>query len=258
MKNQVITIENYNSISTITEAARLDILSRYKVDKFDNYANVRFLIAGTEAIKKYLDETGTQISDRHEIRVKEGARVNVLPYIGVSWYFDARTNKGGWTQAFVNVFSMIEVNGVLMLGGWSNKGMFSFQLLNGGIRCNDYLPYNWEQEHPQPNKVGVLTDKKAKDWAEWLTLRNETAKAIKAERESKTADFLARVRKASKGCKDSYISDKNGWVSRGGLKFSYQIADNGNIFQEIKIDILSDLLKGDDQLAAFENMTGRA
>lgn len=249
MNYLVINSENYADIKKITESAKVEIMQRYALDSFDNYKHLDFAIIGQKAVELFCAEYGCHVENQREAPRTDGkTRAVILPCLHPAYYFDARREEGGMTNIYgggrVDGYFLVEFDGVLFDSYiWDNKGgAVSFYLFNDSTDYRKYLPYNWEEEHPKPNRVGVLTDRKMSDWKNWLLSRKAAADAEKAKREGKTAEFLARVRAINtEGCTEYKITEKSGYFVRNGLRYSYQIDGNGYISEKIGIAYTSGL-----------------
>lgn len=243
MKYIIINSENFADIEKVQESARVEIMKRYAVDQFDNYAHGDFAVMGEKALQMFREKYGYKLDgDRDEMKTDGKTRAKFIPYISISYYYDARDGgRGGLTNIYdrQNIGLLVEFDGVLMYSyNFDRKGAArGFYLFNDQTDYNKYLPYNWENENPKPNYVGTMTDKKAAAWVEWLRARKATADSEKARREGKVSAFLEKVRgfDTSK-CKDFRISDKSGYFVRNGLRYTYEISDAGTISENIRVD----------------------
>ncbi len=95
---------------------------------------------------------------------------------------------------------------------------------------------NYRIKCPAPQKVGAITDKKMKAWADWLETRKNNYDELVNGQNLKVAKFLERVRKFDSihHSKDNRIGEDCGYLYLNNLEFSYSIL-NGYIDQRIKI-----------------------
>lgn len=255
MYYNIIKSENFADIEKIQESARVDILKRYALDQWDNYTRGDFAIIGEKTLNMFFNTYGGKVSEVDEIKTDGKTRAAVVPYISVSYYYDAREGgRGGLDiSRYIRQNFIVSFNGVLLNSYKidNKRQKWGFTLLNDNTDYNKYLPYGWEEQHPKPQSVGTLTDKKAASWLNWLQDRKAAAEAEKAKRGEKVAAFIAKVQKIdTTACKDFRIGDNSGYFVRNGLRYSYQITGSGNVSETLEVDYRI----GGSKLDAFNMM----
>lgn len=174
------------------------------------------------------------------IKTDGKTKAEIIPFITVSYYYDARYNGGGLTDihTYSNIGCLVNYNGVLLepFKLHYNKEMFAFRLFNDNTDYNTYLPYNWGKENVSPNNVGTMTDKKLDSWVNWLKNRKLAALNAKDSANNKVNNFLAKIREFDVNEFSDYkITDKSGYFVKNGLRYSYQINNAGYISEKIEL-----------------------
>lgn len=112
----------------------------------------------------------------------------------------------------------------------NNKGYQLFFV----IYTNLYNAYAKKIKFPeQPNFVNVMTPKKLKAWINYLAEIETRLEQKKLEIETKIADFKKKLRKVAPGMAD----ERNGHITKNGIRYSWNLDDNGYTNEEIEIDI---------------------
>ena len=108
-----------------------------------------------------------------------------------------------------------------------------YHIFNDCTNYSDYLPYDYETDHPQPNRVGVITDKKAEQWKNWLETRLSVYDAEKAKRKNKATAFLDELSKINKDdCTLYNVGNERGRIVKNNIEFKYTI-NNGVVSTSI-------------------------
>jgi hypothetical protein len=243
MYYNIIKSGNFADIEKIQESARVDILKRYALDQWENYTHGDFAIMGEKTLNMFFNTYGGSVAEADEIKTDGKTRAAVVPYITVSYYYDARDGgRGGLSiSKYIRQNFIVSFDGVLLDSYTidNKRQKWGFTLLNDNTDYNKYLPSSWYETHKKPQYVGTLTDKKAAAWLQWLKERKEAAEAVKTGREDKVAAFLAKVRQIdTTQCKEARIDEKRGYFVRNGLRYSYEISDGGRINEKLEIDYI--------------------
>lgn len=249
--NNIITIDNYSDIKTHVE--NLYNTALMAGECFGG----RLFIVGDEAIERFIKEyaPNARIEEARTIKTDGKTSAQLFPYIMVDIQGDSRDSAG------MVCSSCYYSKGIFIL----YKGQY-YELLrryneNTGdiVLHNDpfytealslCLPYHWVSEHRQPNNVGTITDQKLDAWIEWLDERRAAAKAIQDERRERVSALMARLAQMDPTQFDKFkVSPNEGTLVQNGLEFTYNVEEDGNIHQLIKVHYSA----GND-LDAFLNM----
>lgn len=231
----VITNKNFGDIAQAIK--RVKKQAEESEDKFHRYSSESFFIVGQSMFEWFIKEFnfqgrasawGSQQQLTNKSTIAEVKHVYFLSY-----HYDAETSNEYWDGA--TFFQGILVDGeILRATFYRNSKTASLSLLNDPRRYHERLPYQWEENHRHPNDVSVLTDKKVKDWLNWLRQRRD-AYDNNVESENKAIDlFLEKVREVAKVCSESNIGATKGRLFANGIIFSYDIS-NGYISQRLEL-----------------------
>ena len=237
MKYEIITAQNFSDIEKLSEAKKESVKKSYAVDRWQNYGSVNFAVIGEDALQMFREKYGYKLQ-RYSAPLKTDGktRAKILPYILPEYYFDARDGGRG---GIVNVRDSFEIGYFIEFDGallqYYGGKTVSFSLFNDDTDYYNYLLYGWKKEHPAPNNVGVITDRKILAWYDYLISRKEAADAEKKRRENGVNEFLNTLRAFDpSGCSSCTIGANSGRIICGGLEYSYNI-NSGRINENIHI-----------------------
>lgn len=115
----------------------------------------------------------------------------------------------------------------------------------------DNLPYHWSAENPEPNKVGVLTNKKVGDWLKYLASKKVAAEKEYDSKVYRYNKFMDKIRAISPKYSIKYeVGDKCGVIEKNGLRLAYSAGIGYNSVQVTLVAIDSDEL-----LETFRRLT---
>lgn len=193
--------------------------------------NVYTMLIGLNAIRRFEGETGKKIIDDMKPMKEQGGN-KVLPYISVRFY----NGKPVDYCYFVRYIVRYE-GGYYLPSHEARKGKpCSFTILEDAINYNLYGG-EWDKHHPAPNKVGVVTDKKMAQWAEYLRDRHDAALVNMHNKNNKVKLFLAKLESINPGsCKIFNCNERKGIIKKSGFCYSYLIDPSGYIFEKIEVD----------------------
>lgn len=209
----------------------------------------RLCIVGDNAAEyaeKHFGFTRPTHSYRNELKGSaKDAEIKNIYY--AEWYYDARSDTHGFSTVFKR--QCVCYKGEFLepiFGNRATSAWFSFVF---DMRTyHEKITNSWKNGHPEPNKVGTLTDKKLADWYEYLTARREEYdRVVRAENDT-INQFLTQVRELAPQCKEARIGDVQGVLRANNLVFSYSIS-KGYIYKEIKVDY-----RGNTSLETFAKM----
>ena len=241
---EIITSDNWQRLEELRKAGEKRAKENYKTDRFNGYTNENFAILGIDAIKRFEKEYGFSFTNfEPEYKTDKKTTAEVIPYLIGNWYYDAREPDphGGLADVWNHstICNLIRFDGLLLTPGFHRKAgeTQSFRIFNDSTDYN-FLPYNWNNEHPEPQRVGVLSDKKLQAWVDWLNLRRTEAENIKSDSEDEVGKFLKKVRSIDTSkCSDVKIGEKRGHLVRNGIQFSYEISGQNTIHTKLEIDL---------------------
>lgn len=234
----IITNENYKTqIETIFNKVENNAKA-----SAHQYGQAYVLICGYDAIYRfkndYLDNDAF-IEETSAPRTDGKCSAELIPYICTNVYCDMRDTNAKSHFSGSRYFS---IDWLIKWGGEYYKLFDRRQktsklyIYDDPRKYWDYLPYNWDDMNPEPNQIGVLSDKKIIAWVEFINKKISAYNAIKDERENGVSAFLKKVRNFDlTGVTDYEITDRRGHITKNGLRFSYQINDHGNINTELKV-----------------------
>ena len=253
MYYKIITSKNFEKIETLSKSKINEIDECYKLNSFDNYGVINFIVMGENALQMFREKYGAKLNRYAEpIKTDGKTTAKLIPYFLPEFYYDARDGHHGLTNYndYTEIQYLIEFNGVLLdTRNYGGKTARLF-LFNDTTDYRTYLPHEWENENEEPQKVGVLTDKKLKAWYDYLTSKKAAAENEKNRRENKVTLFMERIKSVDTSkFEESFISEKSGYFISGGLRYSYTIV-NGYISENLEI-----YYKCKKNLDSFLNMT---
>ena len=250
MKYIIIEQSNFDDIERIQKEAKVRVETSYKLDQFDNYEQGTFAVLGKQAVQMFCNKYGYTFAGQETMKTDGRTSAEIVPLLTPSYYYDARSKEGGMIEIYSNdkIGFLVKFGGVLL---WHykknyNSDMRGFLLFNDDTDYNTYLPYGWEEEHPRPNYIGTITDKKIRDWVDWLLARKAAADAARDKANNKVAAFLEKVRSFDvTGCTKHQVTDTRGFFVRNGIKYSYEISSGGHIAEKVEVDYTFSMAHGE-------------
>lgn len=235
---KVFTLENIDIFDEFAKEVR-DIVKKDS-SPYGCSQSFRFCIIGDDAFK-VIAEKYELSQPRDSACSCEFKSVSCKEAKVVSLYYGeyGYSTRNEHREYFTNMFRCtgVEYKGVIMEAITYHGKTASLHLPFDFRKYYNKIPRSWEEQHPEPNKIGSLNDRKAADWRQWLLARRaEYDRIIKDEKGAVTV-FLEKVREASKNCDQnrSRINGISGSLYANNLIFSYTI-DDGHINQKISVD----------------------
>ena len=257
---EIITSDNWQRLEELRKAGEKRAKENYKKDPFNGYTTEYFAIFGIDAIMRFGKEHGFNFTNfEPAYKTDNKTSAEVIPYLIGEWYYDARPPqpRGGLAEVYNHskICNLIRFNNLLLTPGWHRKEgeTQTFRIFNDTTNY-DFLPYDWSSKHPEPQRVGVLSDKKLQAWVDWLVERRAEAENLKIFSENKKDEFLKRMRSLDTSkCTDVEIGENRGHLVRNGIRFSYQITNKNTVSTKLDID-LSVRIKNGDNLDAWQQI----
>lgn len=248
---RIFTEENFHDISKMMEEVRQNAVN--SKDEFHRYDYERLCIMGDELFERFCQEYHYDMKPSwwgmNEQSLKNKSTIaEIVTCYHIEYHYDARSESSSWDRD--SKCLCVKIDGEYLHAWFYKSKAAEFSFLNDARDYRKVLPYNWEEEHPEPNRASELTDKKVQAWLDWLRLRRLTYDTAKNERDNNVAKFLERVKIASSMYEKYDIRDDGGYIEANNIKYRYTISD-GVIHEEIK------LAKNyhEDTLAAFIKMS---
>lgn len=258
MQYTIITAENYSDIERIKRQVKNRVAQAMKTDRFNDYATEFLSIQGREAIERFAAEYNIGEITFSEFPTDGKTRARLVPHIEGHYYFNARGEGSDGMRdfsAYYGVRNLVEFDGLLLWPSMErNKSTCTFCILNDCTDYRTYLPYDWENKNPAPQRVGTLTDKKMQQWHDWLLARREAAQQEMASREDEVQAFRRRIAAIDPAtCQRYDVREYQGEIVRNGLCFSWKIIE-GHVEQKIEVHYATGWRDGKDKLKCFSEM----
>ncbi len=242
---KIFTIENISELASL-----MDETAKLAKSDEGKYCYKRFLIVGDDAAK-YASVYGfskTNYTYAYSNGELKGGSENavILNAYYAEYHYDARNDSSGFSNAHKT--TLVRYKGEYFEPYFLHGTTAILHIVFDVRPYHEKISAQWSQEHPEPNKVGTLTDKKMEEWYNYLTLRREEYDRVVNKEKDAIAEFLAQVREASAYCKEASIGDTQGYLRSNNLVFSYSIS-HGYISKEIKVDY-----RGNNTLETFMKM----
>ena len=185
----------------------------------------------------------------------KGIKVTVTDYFNVDKFPENRS-KAKTTDlytAYVSSNQLIEfthrvgfmTEEVIMIPYTQNKKTYGFSILGDERNYRDYLPEDYEVRHPKPNFAGILTDKKAVNWEQWLTARAEAYDRESYRREGQVDKFRDRIQSIDPTAEfrtyqgpnatGTVTHNASGKVTKGNITLEYTVR-NGKVYTTLSVD----------------------
>ena len=242
MYYEIIKLDNWQDLIKLRDKGEKRAKENYKKDQFNGYTTEFFAIFGLDAIKRFEEEYGFKFKNfQPDFKTDGKTSAKMIPYLVGEWYYDARNGgHGGLADVYDHstIYNLIEFDGVLLNPGFHRKAgeTADFTLFNDSSIYREYLPYNYEQTHPTPQRVGTLTDKKLSQWKEWLLERKRVYDGIKNQNKDNADSFLNQVRSIdSSKCTEYDVQETRGRIVRNGIQFSYQISNRNIVSTKLEV-----------------------
>lgn len=257
MNATVITESNFNVISSVLENVYYNA-----IQSENKQSTERLLIIGHKAIERFIKEYAptARIEYAFEPKTDGKTTAQIMPYLYTEAYCDGREENETKTgiicnHCYYNIeYCILFENVYYKLYRQNHNNPALLYYLNERIDYN-FLPSNWENNNPIPQRIGVITDKKIKVWADYLLNKSFAANVNRESKKKEVQSFLNRVYKIDISGLSKYdyqITEKSGYIIRNGLKFSYSI--DSNLYIDTKIEVNTRI--GDrDKIDIFEKMT---
>lgn len=234
----MVQIKNYEKDMAAMVAAVID-----KAQKSESgYFCENFAVFGEDNVLQCLQESESKYYPQpDEIKTDGKTRAKVLRVLEyVHCYFEP-CKMVAPCICDGRLCNLVEFDGVLyeFIKGW-RESTSQVREWAQTIRPED-LPSNWEKLHPAPNKIGVVTDVKMQQWANYLRERRNAATEEKKRREQATKDILRNIAKMEKGAEKATRTEINtrgnisGRIVKNGLCYEWEILENGRLQDKITV-----------------------
>ncbi|UKK52705.1 hypothetical protein [Prevotella sp. E2-28] len=241
---KIFTIENISELANLMD--EIAALAKSRKD----YCYKSFLIVGDDAAE-YANVYGFS-KPNHTCaysngKLKGGSEDAVIQNAYYSeYYYDARNGSSGFSS--LHKTTLVRYKGEFLEPNFCYGTTATLHIVFDTRIYHEKISAQWKQEHPEPNRVGTLTDRKIEEWYNYLTSRREEYDRVVNEETATITKFLAQVREVAAYCKDARIGDTQGQLRANNLVFSYSIS-KGYINKEIKVDY-----RGSNTLETFTKM----
>lgn len=234
----MVQIKNYQKDMAAMMAAVID-----KAQKSERgYFCESFAVFGEGNISQFIQESESKYYPQpDEIKTDGKTRAKVLRALdGAHCYFEP-CKMAAPCICDGRLCNLVEFDGVLyeFIKGW-RESTSQVREWAQTIRPED-LPSGWEKLHPAPNKIGVVTDAKMQQWANYLRERRNAATEEKKRREQATKDILRNIAKMEKGAEKATRTEINtrgnisGRIIKNGLCYEWEILENGRLQDKITV-----------------------
>lgn len=242
---KIFTIENISELASL-----MDETAKFAKSDEGKYCYKRFLIVGDDAAKcasvyGFSKPNYTYAYSNRELKGGSEDAVILNAYYA-EYHYDARNDSSGFSNAHKT--TLVRYKGEFFEPYFYNSTTATLHIVFDMRTYHEKISAQWKREHPEPNRVGTLTDRKMEEWYNYLTSRREEYDRVVNEENAAIEKFLAQVREASAYCKEASIGDTQGHLRSNNLVFSYSIS-HGYISKEIKVDY-----RGSNTLETFIKM----
>lgn len=236
METKIITLANFEEINTSLESL-WEKAKNESCTMSDTLA-----IFGRDTIEKYLreydPEGNVNFTTVSNLKTDGKTRAELVPYI----YIELNCNYWNKTKHAVKQRIYYARNLVLFDGQiysiyTGNKSAGAVTLFADDYNYyKDYLPYRWEEQHPAPQNIGTITDKKMIAWAEYLKQKRAAADQVFNGKQNAAAVLRSKLA-ALDGSKFDYIkiNDKSGQIIKNGLEYHFEITESNTIIEHIEV-----------------------
>lgn len=235
METKVITLENFEEIKN-----RLNVLAENAKTNNCGYSE-NLAVIGLDAIEKFKTVYAPEAIIRdtpNNLKTDGKTRAELVPFIWVELYADnwEKTSKVIENRVYYSQ-KLVKFDGVIYSIYTGNKSAGTVQIFRDDYNYyRDYLPYNWEKENPEPQKIGTITDKKMTAWAEYLKQKRAAADQVFNGKQNAAAVLRSKLA-ALDGSNFDYIqiNDKSGQIIKNGLEYHFEITESNTIIQHIEV-----------------------
>lgn len=236
----------YFTIDNFSELVNL-VNSRDNVPEGCSFSQ-HIIIVGEPAIRKFIEQynpTAETMTDCEPLKMDKKTSVVAVPYIYAEIYW--HDNSTGFVPVYganiYHIFYCYLYNGryYQISRGRNYAGRVS-ELDNDSDLFRNYLPYDWDEKNPEPNKIGVVSDRKMNDWAEYLNRRYNTAVEIRDNKDNIIAEFWKSINALNPAQYDRFVVSQDlgeGEIVKNGLRFRFKIEQGGYINQKIDVYYMS-------------------
>lgn len=233
------TIKNYDRDLAKAKAA---VMNRAKAAD-NGYAQESLVFWGEKSVARYIQEypnCENYWGAPEDIPTDGKTRAKSVRIIdGADVYVDLRDKEA--TPSLTGrgtICTIIEFDGAYyeFYKGYGDKTYTVYEFNAPRISCDD-LPSGWEDSHPKPNGIGVITDSKMLQWAEYRRERRNAAREEKKRREKAIAAALRSIVKIERVAEKSWrdASGMRGEIVKNGICYKWQISEKGVIYDELRI-----------------------
>lgn len=232
---KVITIENYGDIDkSIAEMVNY-VNEHLRESPHSNCGSITFYILEKEAIERFWSEhfSGKAFAGPAP-KVGKNATVELVPYmraechyeVGHKLFFESYVTHNGYD------YLVRGLDGTML--NFLRNGRFD--LFNDDTNYRLFLPYSWDEQNPEPNKMNVVCDKGVQQWIEWRKKRQAAALFEKTHRMNTVLQFKEEIAKINPSeCTEFQDNGNKGHIVRNGLSFSWEIQDGLHIRKNLKV-----------------------
>ena len=239
---KIITIDNYGDIDIEVAKMVKHVNNEHAKDSFHSSGGITFFIVGKDAIERFWKdhlEGDAFFQCMPRTNGKELKTVKMIPYlraechyeVGYEPHFESYATYSGCNYLLQDA---LEVNGFEHCLDPLKEGRYD--LFNDFTDYHNFLPYNWDRENPEPNRMNVISDRGFKQWLDWRKRRQNVALTEKLKREEEIRKFRVELASMDQAACDSFIDNgDHGQIIRNGLEFSWQIMNGLHINKRLKV-----------------------
>lgn len=234
-----ITLENLGELESIISEVKAE------ANEKKDYIQKAVILIGKEAIEKAIEKYHISCygykwedADRQvqHLKIDGTAKFVYVAYVEIYW--NALTNRGDVEINYIK--KVISCNGYLLSAYTKNYGkVYSFELFNE-MKC---YGYGYGVTVEKPNRVGILTDKKADAWLSALLDEAKKRQEARKAADDRKAAFMERMAKLTKRPASTF--EKKGTLFLGMFIVEWGYSISGQAYTRIEIDPSSRNEKGE-------------
>lgn len=227
------TIEDLDNINEVKrEAERLAKESKY------SQCGMAIAIFGEDVINEAITRFKLKCKrpTASAIKTDGKTKAKIITCLTTEWFCDYGYRPCSYFSSSSTFVEHLISYENLTLEPHTRNGMMTFSIFGDATDYRHFLPSGWEEQNPEPNRVGTLSDKKLNDWCSYLNAKRFAAVQRMQEQQSKQDAFLSRLYSVDRAkFKSVNIESRRGYLEGNGLVFSYSIDASGYISQKIEV-----------------------